>query len=68
MDETTRREWRCWRCDTLLGVEQNGELHVKYKDAQYRVRGVVKATCRRCGAECSHGEGAPREAGRVTSG
>jgi RNase P subunit RPR2 len=54
MDDTTRQEWRCWKCDTLLGVEEGGELHLKYKEAQYHVRGAVKATCRRCGSECSY--------------
>jgi hypothetical protein len=46
------RQWKCWRCDSLLGIEHDGVMELKYKEALYKVRGVVKATCRRCGAEC----------------
>ena len=44
------RPWRCDTCATLLGVERDGELHVKYKEAQYWIRGACRHTCRRCGA------------------
>ena len=41
-------EWRCRTCGTLLGVERQGRLHLKYKSAQYVVTGPVTAICRRC--------------------
>ena len=41
-------EWRCRRCGALLGVERGGRLHLKYKTAQFMVRGSVIAVCRRC--------------------
>ena len=46
------KEWRCKACDTRLGIQEDEELHLKYKKAGYQVRGkgaVVKATCRNCG-------------------
>ncbi|MFI5298769.1 MAG: hypothetical protein ACHREM_11790 [Polyangiales bacterium] len=48
MSEQSEREWRCDTCSTLLGVERNGRLHLKYKTAQYVVKGPVMAVCRRC--------------------
>ena len=45
------REWRCKKCETLLGVERGGRLHLRYKQAQYVVDGVdynVIAVCRNC--------------------
>ncbi len=47
----SEREWRCQACGTLLGLERQGRLHLKYKTAQYVVTGRVTATCRRCSAE-----------------
>jgi len=44
------RHWRCLACGALLGVERDGELHVKYKEAQYWIRGHCRHACRRCGA------------------
>lgn len=51
-NEAPRGAWRCDRCGTLLGIEREGDIELKYKDAYYRVRGEVMARCRRCGAEC----------------
>lgn len=45
------KEWRCKRCDTLLGIERGGRLHLRYKQAQYVVDGGdynVIAVCRDC--------------------
>ncbi len=42
------REWRCSRCNTLLGIEQQGAIHLKYKKARFIVRGSVVAQCRKC--------------------
>jgi len=46
----SEQEWRCTRCETLLGVERGGKLHFKYKKAQYAVEGsaLVLAVCRYC--------------------
>lgn len=44
------KEWRCRRCETLLGVWRNGKLHLQYKKAQYLVNGQVLAVCRNCAA------------------
>ncbi|MCC6644567.1 MAG: hypothetical protein IT374_03220 [Polyangiaceae bacterium] len=48
MTDRTEREWRCRSCGTLLGVERQGKMHLKYKTAQYVVTGPVTAICRRC--------------------
>ena len=45
------REWRCKKCETLLGVERGARLHLRYKQAQYVVDGGdynVIAVCRNC--------------------
>lgn len=45
------REWRCKKCNTLLGVERGARLHLRYKQAQYVVDGGdynVIAVCRNC--------------------
>lgn len=47
-DSSTRRTWRCDGCRALLGIEQEGKLHLKYKEAQYVVTGTAVAVCRRC--------------------
>ena len=44
------RPWRCHACAALLGTQRDGELHVKYKEAQYWIRGGCRHACRRCGA------------------
>ena len=44
------RPWRCRACAALLGMERDGELHVKYKEAVYSIRGQCRHGCRRCGA------------------
>jgi len=41
-------QWRCRTCGTLLGVQRDGRLHLKYKSAQYIVTGTVAGICRRC--------------------
>jgi hypothetical protein len=43
-----RYEWRCRACRSLLGIASGGELHLKYKDVEHRVRGACEHTCRRC--------------------
>jgi hypothetical protein len=47
---TRARPWRCHACRALLGVEHDGELHVKYKEVQHWIRGRCRHVCRRCGA------------------
>lgn len=41
-------EWRCRKCGGLLGVERGGRIHLKYRRAQFVVRGEVLAVCPRC--------------------
>jgi len=48
MGDRTDGEWRCRSCGTLLGVERQGRMHLKYKMVQYVVTGTVTAVCRRC--------------------
>jgi hypothetical protein len=59
----TLHQWRCCSCGTLLGVERQGRLHLKYKSAQYVVTGMVTSVCRRCDTtnqiECRPEEAAP---------
>ena len=43
------RPWRCTQCGALLGLEQNGELHVRYKEVQHWITGRCRHACRRCG-------------------
>ena len=46
-------QWRCRKCDSLLGVERAGHLSLQYKRAQYVVDGGdynVIAVCRNCSA------------------
>ena len=45
------REWRCRKCNTLLGNDQGTRLDARYKQARYVVTGrdfTVRADCRRC--------------------
>lgn len=45
------KEWRCKKCNTLLGVVIGERLHLRYKQAQYVVNGDnynVIAVCRNC--------------------
>jgi len=44
------RPWRCRSCDALLGVEHDGELHVKHKETEHWISGRCRHACRRCGA------------------
>lgn len=48
-------DWKCPRCDMLLGkdvdIDGTDWLEVRYKNVKYRVIGLIVATCRRCGAE-----------------
>lgn len=48
MDQSAEKEWRCRQCGTLLGVERQGKMHLKYKTAQFIVTGPVMGICRRC--------------------
>ena len=48
MSAPNEREWRCGTCGTLLGVERQGRMFLKYKTAQYIVTGPIMAVCRRC--------------------
>ena len=42
-------EWRCARCDKLLGVCRDGRMHLRFaRGHEYLVGFPVQATCRGC--------------------
>lgn len=44
-------DWRCRRCDRLLGVRHGDRVHIQFKrGAEYLVSLPVTATCCGCGA------------------
>lgn len=47
---TSNSQWRCKRCDKLLGVCMDGQMHLRLGRAhEYLVGYPVVATCRGCG-------------------
>ena len=43
-------EWRCTRCNKLLGKCRNGRMHLRFtRGHEYFVSFPVTATCRGCG-------------------
>ena len=47
---THHPEWRCTRCDKLLGVCRDGRMHLRFaRGHEYLVGFPVQATCRGCG-------------------
>jgi hypothetical protein len=47
---TSNPEWRCTRCDKLLGVCRDGRMHLRFaRGHEYFVGFPVVATCRGCG-------------------
>lgn len=43
-------QWRCTRCDKLLGVRRGGQMHLRFtRGHEYLVGFPVVATCRGCG-------------------
>jgi hypothetical protein len=43
-------EWRCTKCDKLLGICQNDRMHLCFaRGHEYLVSLPVAATCRGCG-------------------
>ena len=47
---TSNAEWRCTRCDKLLGVRRDGRMHLRFaRGHEYFVGFPVVATCRGCG-------------------
>ncbi len=43
-------DWRCTRCDKLLGVHRDGRMHLRFaRGHEYLVGFPVQATCRGCG-------------------
>ena len=42
-------EWRCTRCEKLLGVCRDGRMHLRFaRGHEYLVGFPVQATCRGC--------------------
>lgn len=57
---TSNSEWRCTRCDKLLGVRRDGRMHLRLARAhEYLVGFPVQATCRGCGT-LNHADGPAR--------
>ena len=49
-DAEFTQEWRCTRCDKLLGVCRDGRMHLRFaRGHEYFVGFPVVATCRGCG-------------------
>lgn len=47
---STNPDWRCTRCDKLLGVYRDGRMHLRFARAhEFLVGFPVVATCRGCG-------------------
>ncbi len=47
---TSNPEWRCTRCNKLLGVSRDGRMHLRFaRGHEYFVCFPVQATCRGCG-------------------
>jgi len=47
---TSNAEWRCTRCDKLLGVCRDDRMHLRFtRGHEYFVGFPVVATCRGCG-------------------
>jgi len=43
-------DWRCTRCDKLLGIIRDGHMHLRFaRGHEYFVSFPVTATCRGCG-------------------
>ena len=43
-------DWRCTRCDKLLGVCRDGQMHLRFQRShEYFVGFPVMASCRGCG-------------------
>lgn len=43
-------EWRCTRCNKLLGVCRDGRMHLRFaRGHEYHVGFPAQATCRGCG-------------------
>lgn len=53
METDVKDQWRCRECETLLGVDDQSQLSLRYKDVEYLLIGsdfVVMNACRNCGS------------------
>ena len=56
------REWRCTRCNKLLGLHDGVRLHIRFaRSHEYFVGLPVTATCRGCGALNEYPPGIPEK-------
>ena len=47
---TSNQDWRCTRCDKLLGVCRDGRMHLRFSRGHEYLAGFpLTATCRGCG-------------------
>src|SRR4051812_30138309 len=42
------RECRCTKCNSLLGIQHGGQIHIKYKELSVIGPGPMIVECRRC--------------------
>ena len=50
-DGPVRQEWRCIRCGKLLGVVEDGRLHIRFaRGHEYIVGFPASCVCRSCKA------------------
>ena len=62
---TPNTDWRCTRCDKLLGVGRDGRMHLRFaRGHEYFVGFPVVATCRGCGT-LNQGGPPPRAEARI---
>ncbi len=46
---SSKPDWRCTRCDKLLGIYRDGQMHIQFaRGHQYLASFPVTATCRAC--------------------
>jgi RNase P subunit RPR2 len=47
-EQRAKMEWRCRKCQTLLGTARLNKLHLRNHEADFLVYGGILAVCVRC--------------------